>query len=313
MTGAPVDANAREASSYDPNEIPDAVREAVSTAFSAVPHVCVDTISWNMMDRGTHPVPINADTYNLHVLVRGWSPSGHAAVIYYDARLDVTAEREAAGNHAKHDMIRSVMVKDTALGVRMLVSLALAGFANAISQQRDRQRRAEDRGHHSPLAVVPMEGMRGHGTEISHIVLDRGIAALIDERAEADGRDARLKIVDSMIADIHANHNTFDYEVATAWPGAVEAMVHDGPPAARLRVKMRLSDDVSICDNVVDVRQPLPDAIATAAVGRPLGDLVAVTPAIAGRIVADVRSWGTMTSIVLEVDEVEVKDLWRKA
>lgn len=187
--------------------------------------------------------------------VRGWSPSLHAHIMRWKTKCRVGVDHESAAQDALYDLVIEM------------------------DQQRRRLARGLQIGTASPLAIC------GMATRVGHIRIDRGLAALVAERARTHQHDRPFRsVVASAIIELHdsigsgrSNQiDTDDTLIDDVWQ-TMESVAHrttyDGCELWMAGVL-------------------LPQSIAMTAPGRRLGDIVAVPAAIADHIIEAVEEAG---------------------
>ena len=191
----------------------------------------------------------------LDVTVRGWSPSLHVHVMEWKTKF----ERGAPWDEA--------------------VRQALADLTVEMGLQEERLRRGIALGRATPFPIRSVE------TEVGHIRLDRGLAALVADRVHRfqEGRSLR-SVVASSIADLHSDigsgrsnqlsdDDTITDDLWTTMETVAPGMVYDG---AELWIRGVL----------------VPETVALPAVGRRLGDVAAVPHDISDHVVEAITAAG---------------------
>ena len=181
--------------------------------------------------------PVKNGHLHLHVATVGWSPSLH-----------------------KHRMSWRLIVTSHGTDDEMWEALTTV-VRPYLDVQRRRLEAGVELGRAAPFEVSNIDS-----ADIEHIVMDRGLAALLPEHKGATLRSE----VTQAIYNLHSNLGD----------GLGDDLDNTLFGTTLLR-SVEIGDGLIYNGENLWLREPLPDTIAAAVVGRRLGDLVAVPPCLA--------------------------------
>lgn len=265
----------------DPRRVPPRVEQAVWSAVCVIPGVTLDHVS--LEDDA-------ARTY-VTVGIDGWSPSLHELAMEWRVELPSAGRPLTVDEQADH-----------------LIQTVLPGIAPLIHEQRERS-----------LAGLPLECARpirrdgSSAQEVAHLHIDASTLAGLIARGEYDGstpadivrRDIAgpLSVLHRNALDIRGGPTLTNGLATVEWrtEGGLVTLRHD--PTGNLAMCTSHGPEITL------TTEPIPETAAVHAVGRPLRDLVHVSPHIDDRIIRHVDVHATTTIVLLEPCEVPIRDV----
>jgi len=185
--------------------------------------------------------PVKNGHLHLHVATVGWSPSLH-----------------------KHKMSWRLIVTSHGTDDEMWEALT-----TVVRPYLDIQRRRLEAGVELGRAA-PFEVSNIDSADIEHIVMDRGLAALLPGHK---GESLR-SLVTQAVYNLHSNHG-----------GGLDDELDNTLFGTTLLRSVEIGDGLIYNGENLWIREPLLETIATAVVGRRLGDLVAVPSCLAEHVI----------------------------
>lgn len=250
-----------------PRTLAPAAEAAIRSAIGSISGVSI---------RSLEERPDTASGPRLDIQIEGWSPSLNRLPMTWTTGIpDAPAADQAES---------------------MLTSLGLA-----IAIQKERLAQGLTLGTASPFGIASMDGYSRDDTRWDHILIDRGLAALM----EASRQGGFASEVSNSVFDMHQPDQGPRNGRETSLEGRTTD--DDCKPIGRCQLRGRtLHHDVPLGGGAVydglrlTLGTQIPETLLTAAIGRTLGEVVEVPAAIAGHVVTGGDTGPGRTEITVE-------------